>query len=249
MTDHESHDLSTLLRRREALVLLGGAGAGALWHATRGADLARAAASVRTASAASTCLALSPEVTEGPYYLARHLNRQDITQGLAGMPLRLKLVVENHTTCKPIHGAVVEIWHANAKGIYSGFSSSRPQSTPDNSKRFLRGYQKSDAKGRVAFDTIYPGWYRGRAPHIHVKVHVGGQVVHVGQIFFPDTTSDAVYRTSAYKSHGQPDTTNAADGIYKQAGKTRAIPKLTRYKKHRGRYTHGYVGAQTLAVT
>jgi protocatechuate 3,4-dioxygenase beta subunit len=95
----------------------------------------------------------------------------------------------------------------------------------------------------VIFDTIYPGWYRGRAPHIHLKVHVGGTVVHTGQLFFADPISDAVYRTAHYKSHGQPDTTDAKDSIYKQAGGSSALLKLTTRAG-----SSGYLGAMTLGV-
>jgi protocatechuate 3,4-dioxygenase beta subunit len=98
----------------------------------------------------------------------------------------------------------------------------------------LRGHQKSDAHGRVRFETIYPGWYRGRTPHIHIKVHVGGNVVHTGQLFFADKTGDAVYTAGAYKTHGEPDTTNAADTIYAQAGGRSAQVHITKRPGHRG---------------
>ena len=143
-------------------------------------------------------------------------------------------------SCKPISGADVEIWHADAQGVYSGYSGNVPpagaggHTTPNNRKRFLRGDQKSDAAGHVLFETIYPGWYPGRTPHIHMKVHVGGSVVHTGQLFFADKTSNAVYRTSAYRSHGQPDVTNRQDGIYAAAGGSRAKVKLTRRRGHPG---------------
>jgi protocatechuate 3,4-dioxygenase beta subunit len=194
---------------------------------------------------------LSPEVTEGPYYIANHLTRRDITDGRSGLPLALRITVVDADTCKPIHGADVEIWHADAVGVYSGYSGNVPPSgagghaTPNNSKRFLRGHQRSDSNGRVLFDTVYPGWYRGRTPHIHLMVHVSGSVVHTGQLFFPDRTSDAVYRTSAYRSHGQPDTTNGGDSIYAAAGASKAKVRLTRRKKHRGLKGRIVVGVRT----
>jgi protocatechuate 3,4-dioxygenase beta subunit len=171
-----------------------------------------------------------------------------------GLPLALHLTVQHAATCKPIEGANVEIWHANALGVYSGYGSgSSPgggpgggaggHATPTNKLTFLRGHQISDAAGQVIFETIYPGWYPGRAPHIHLKVHVGGSVVHTGQLFFADPTSDAVYRTSHYSSHGQPDTTDARDSIYKQAGGSSAVVKLTRRTGGKG-----FVGAITLGV-
>jgi protocatechuate 3,4-dioxygenase beta subunit len=201
------------------------------------------------ATAAAACV-LSPEVTAGPYYIANHLTRRNITENRPGLPLLLYLTVVEATTCKPIEGADVEVWHADATGAYSGYSASTPPSgggghaTPNNDKTFLRGHQKSDAEGRVRFDTIYPGWYRGRAPHIHLKVHVGGSVVHTGQVFFSDALSDAVYRTSAYRSHGEPDTTNGADNIYAAAGGSSARLKLTR----RAGAGKGFRGAITVGV-
>jgi protocatechuate 3,4-dioxygenase beta subunit len=245
---------SRALRRREALIAFAATAGGVLWQAACG----NAGPSGTTSSAAETTAAgtvaadvcvLSPEVTEGPYWIANHLTRRDITDGRPGIPLALRVTVVDADTCKPIRGADVEIWHADALGVYSGFSGNVPPSgggghaTPNNSKRFLRGHQRSDANGHVLFDTVYPGWYRGRTPHIHMKVNVGGSVVHTGQLFFPDATSDAVYRTSAYRSHGQPDTTNGADGIYAAAGGSKAKVHLTRRHK-RG----GYKGRITVGV-
>jgi protocatechuate 3,4-dioxygenase beta subunit len=224
--------LTEKVRRREALIALGGLGAGGLWAATRGPlGPARAATD---ASAAASCV-LAPEVTEGPYWIANSLTRRNITAGQTGIPLLLRLVVEDSSTCEPISGADVELWHANRLGAYSGVNG--------NTKRYLRGHQKSDSKGLVLFRTIYPGWYRGRTPHIHVKVHVGGSVEHTGQLFFSNTVSKAVYETSLYKSHGQPDRTNAADSIYADAGGARAKLKLT---KRSG--SKGYLGAIALVV-
>jgi protocatechuate 3,4-dioxygenase beta subunit len=240
--------LKRTLRRREALAALGGLGAGIVWAATRGsAGIARAATTTPEATAAATCV-LTPEGTEGPYWISNHLTRRNIKDGRPGLALALYITVEDATTCKPIKGADVEIWHADAGGVYSGYSGSSPPSgrgghaTPNNSKRYLRGHQKTDANGRVHFDTIYPGWYRGRSPHIHIKVHVGGAVVHTGQLFFADASSRAVYRTSRYRSHGLQDTTNSADNIYARAGGSRALVHLAR------RSAGGYNGSIAVGV-
>jgi protocatechuate 3,4-dioxygenase beta subunit len=220
------------LRRREALAAFGGlgvaaaAGPAALAHLL-GAQPATAAACI-----------LSPEVTEGPYWIANHLTRRDITDGRPGIPLALRLTVVDASSCSPIKGADVEIWHADARGVYSGFGSS------SSSQRFLRGHQVTDAAGRVRFDTIWPGWYRGRTPHVHLKVHVGGNVVHTGQVFFDEKTTARVYRQAPYSSHGQPDTSHAEDGIFAQAGRSRAVLKLA----GRGAGKRGYRGTITLGV-
>lgn len=241
------------LRRREVLAILGGIGAAAWWPTSRALGAIGTATADHVAASAATACVLTPEVTSGPYYIANHLLRRNVTENQRGLPLALHLTVQHATSCKPIRGANVEIWHANALGVYSGYGSGASpgggggggggHATPTNKLTFLRGHQISDAAGEVIFDTIYPGWYRGRAPHIHVKVHVGGSVVHTGQLFFADPTSDAVYRTIHYRSHGQPDTTDARDSIYKQAGGASALVKLT---KQAG--SAGYVGAITLGV-
>jgi protocatechuate 3,4-dioxygenase beta subunit len=233
-----------LLRRRDALVALGGVG-------LTGVLGARASGVLGTqgAEAASTCV-LSPEVTEGPYWIDNKLTRRDITENKPGLALELVLAVQDAKTCAAIGGADVEIWHCDAVGEYSGYESGAPgapggqHATPSSSNRYLRGHQKAAADGRVRFLTVYPGWYRGRTPHIHLKVHVGGRVVHTGQLFFAEKTTAAVYRHAPYKSHGQPDTSHAEDSIYAQAGRSRATLRLTRRSNGRS----GYRGAITLGV-
>jgi len=231
------------LRRREALIAAGSAGAGLAWVLSR-VPSALADAVARPAAA---CV-LTREVMEGPYWIANRLKRRDVRDGRPGLPLLLTLTIQDAATCRAIRGADVEIWHADAGGVYSGYTGAPPpgptgHATPNNRKRFLRGHQRSDARGRATFVTIYPGWYRGRTPHIHVKVHVGGNVVHTGQVFFPDATSQAVYRTGAYRSRGAQDTSNARDGIYQAAGGRVAIARLARRRRR-----SGYTGAITLAV-
>src|SRR5580765_1665508 len=160
-----------LLTRRASLVRLGGVAALALglrsWEAPDA-----------IASGAVTCV-LAPEQTEGPYYIARERVRRNITEGKPGVPLSLRTTVVDAHTCRPIKGATVDVWHADAAGAYSGFGAGVGGS-------FCRGVQPTDARGLARFETIYPGWYPGRAVHIHVKVHVHGNVVHTGQLYFPD---------------------------------------------------------------
>jgi len=192
------------LSRRRLLGLAALGAAGAAW------PVEEASAGPRgVASGAVTCV-LAPELTEGPYYLPNERVRRDITEGKPGTPLRLRLMVVNASSCKPIKGAAVDIWHADASGVYSGVAG--------NTGTFLRGIQKTDRAGLAIFDTIYPGWYRGRAVHIHVKVHLGGNVVHTGQLFFPDELSDTVYEAPPYKARGNPDTPDSEDAIYRNGG-------------------------------
>ena len=226
---------SRRIGRREALTTLGGLGlSGAL-----GASGALGGLSwTDTADGAATCV-LSPEVTEGPYWIQNGITRRDIRGSRPGLPLEIVFTVQDARTCEPIRNADVEIWHCDAGGVYSGFeraSQGGPggggppggAQEPTDSKRYLRGHQRSDSAGRVRFLTIFPGWYRGRTPHIHLKVHVGGDVVHTGQVFFNERTTAAVYRQAPYRSHGQPDTSHAEDSIYSEAGRSRAVLRLRR---------------------
>jgi protocatechuate 3,4-dioxygenase beta subunit len=156
---------------------------------------------------------LTPELTEGPYYIAGEKLRRDIREGHPGTPLTLRLTVLNAASCKPIRSAAVDIWHADAAGNYSGFGAGA------SSRTFMRGIQKTDANGLATFLTVYPGWYQGRAVHIHVKVHVGGSVVHTGQLFFPDTITAKAYTVAPYTSRPGPDMLNAQDSIYVNGGR------------------------------
>jgi protocatechuate 3,4-dioxygenase beta subunit len=221
-------DLKSLISRRDALARLG-LGAGAVVVGSRvpaflgGSGVAEAASCTLTA-----------ETTAGPYWVPNNLTRRDVRDGQPGRPLVLDLYVEDASTCKPISGADVEIWHANAAGAYSGVQG--------NTKRFLRGHQKTNARGLATFTTIYPGWYPGRTPHIHVKVHAGGNVVHTGQLFLPDAVSASVYRTGAYAAHGQQNVRNSNDNIFIQAGRGKAVMTM------RNRGSKGYVGSMVMVV-
>jgi protocatechuate 3,4-dioxygenase beta subunit len=188
-------------------------------------------ATTSTSTESADCR-LAPEQTEGPYYIDNDLIRRDITDGKEGVPLDLRLKVLNVSSCEPIQNATVEVWHCDALGNYSSVNGV--------AGNFLRGGQRSAKNGDATFRTIYPGWYQGRTTHIHVKVHVGGQVVHTGQLYFDDSDNAAVYKRSPYDSHGQPDTTNAADGIYQQGGKESTVA-LTRGG-------NGYVGRLSLGI-
>jgi protocatechuate 3,4-dioxygenase beta subunit len=224
------------LRRREALIALGGLGAAAGLAAWR-TDFAHFGETMTEALAADQCV-LSPELTEGPFYVDNAVFRRNVTEGRPGYPLQLRLRVQNASSCKPIRGAVVEIWHADADGDYSGVDGA--------STTFLRGQQRTNKNGIAGFDTIYPGWYQGRAVHIHLKVHVGGSEVHTGQLFFRDRISRSVFTTQPYAARGTLDTPNSADGIFGQGG-AQSMVKLKRRSKN-GKKRRGYVGTINLGV-
>ena len=219
-----------LTRRASLTGLLGGVLALAGWKAAA-SDAAGGPAAV--ASGQVTCV-LTPELTEGPYYIDGEKLRRNITEGMPAAPLTLRLGVVDASTCRPIKGAAVDIWHADAGGVYSGFGAGTGNRT------FMRGIQKTDANGIATFQTVYPGWYQGRTVHIHVKVHIGGNVVHTGQLFFNDTVTDAVYRRSPYSKRPNRTTRNTADSIYVNGG-SKSLVKIAK----RGT---GYTGAVTMGV-
>jgi len=233
------------LSRRGLIGVLGG-GVASVAFGTRALD----AFGTDNADAA-TCV-LTPEVTEGPYWIDTRLTRYDVREGRPGLPLVLQFAIVNAKTCRPIRNADVEIWHADASGEYSGFdggsSGGGPGggSGPQTKTRYLRGHQRSDALGKASFMTIFPGWYRGRTPHVHMKVHVGSadRVVHTGQVFFNEAIQASVYRTGAYAGRGQPDTPHARDMIYAQAGGSRAVVRLRR----RPGGARGYLGRIVIGV-
>jgi hypothetical protein len=224
---------SRFTRRASLFRLLGlaaAAGGGAAWK-LQSAD---GAGPLAVSSGAVSCV-LTPELTEGPFYVAGEKLRRDVTEGKAGTALLLKLTVVNASTCKPVKNASVEIWHCDAGGVYSGAVANNPGTN------FLRGVQKTNATGVATFKTIYPGWYQGRAVHIHVKVHVAGTVVHTGQLFFPASVTNVVYKRTPYSAHGTtPDTLNPNDSIFRNGGSK----GLLTLKKN----GTGYIGAIGMGV-
>ena len=219
------------LTRRRSLLGLGGLVAAAL---SAGAAKATEDGPAGVASGQVKCV-LTPEMTEGPYYLSGEKLRRDITQGKPGARLDLALTVVDASTCRPIKGATVDIWHCDAGGVYSGFGAG------SSNRTFLRGLQKTDAHGVAHFKTVYPGWYPGRTVHIHVKVHLRGNVVHTGQLFFADATTDAVYRKAPYSRRPNRDPRNSGDSIFVNGGK-RSLLKVKKTKA-------GYRGAIVMGVT
>ena len=225
------------LDRRRALLRLGRLAAGALgvgaWGAREPAVEAAEAAGGPTAVAAGLvgCVLL-PEQSEGPYYVDERVVRRDITEGRPGVPLTLRLTVLDVRTCRPVRGAAVDVWHCDAAGVYSGVQGNRGD--------FMRGIQRTNAKGIATFRTVYPGWYPGRTVHVHVKVHVGGSVVHTGQLYFPDALTDVVYRRTPYSRRPGRSTRNAADSLYRNGGR-RSTLKLVRSGT-------GYAGSIAMGV-
>ena len=236
MSEHEIHpsDNERLTRRGSLLRLAGLAAAAGRGAAAWRLDPADAAgAGPKAVATGLVACVLTPELTEGPYYVPGEKVRRNITEGRPGLPLLLRTTVVSASTCKPVKRAAVDIWHCDAGGVYSGVNG--------QTGTFLRGIQYTDKNGLALFDTIYPGWYQGRAVHIHVKVHIGGIVVHTGQLFFPDALTAKVYESAPYSSRGAPDTTDASDSIFRNGG---AKGMLSLAKEASG----GYIGTITMGV-
>jgi protocatechuate 3,4-dioxygenase beta subunit len=182
---------TALLSRRAAFAALSVPAVSALSGA------ARAAPRADTGALRDVCF-LTPQSIEGPYYLDPRLVRAKIAEGRAGVPLRVDLRVVDGATCKPSARARVDIWHADAQGIYSGYQGQGDkQDLSTVGQTFLRGTQFTDRNGAVRFETIYPGWYAGRATHIHFKVLLEDRNVLTGQMYFPDAVNEFIYANIA----------------------------------------------------
>jgi protocatechuate 3,4-dioxygenase beta subunit len=180
--------------RRRALIGLSG-----LIVATIGVERAAAAQDSRS------CV-LTPEAGEGPFYLDPKLIRADITSGQAGAPLELAMQVVRAGDCATLANARVDVWHADAVGLYSGYEKQSGVGGISPAvavgQQYLRGTQFTDTKGHVRFRSIFPSWYGGRTPHVHFKVFLGGREVVASQVFFPDEISKQVFADwQPYREH------------------------------------------------
>ncbi|WP_394840798.1 hypothetical protein LZC95_27450 [Pendulispora brunnea] len=195
--------------RRAALGLFGGTAAALV-----------ADESAHGAPGTATSCVLTPNETAGPFFVDERLERSDIrsdpTDGTVarGIPLHLALVVSSlrKGTCTPLSGAMVDIWHCNAVGKYSDVEDDT------RGKKFLRGYQRTDGQGRVAFVTIYPGWYPGRAVHVHFKVRTSNSKnaavsEFASQLYFDDATTNRVFADPRY-AHAGKRMKNTDDGLF-----------------------------------
>jgi protocatechuate 3,4-dioxygenase beta subunit len=199
------------ITRRRAFGLAGAAGAAYLFS--------RVGVSAPGADAAAPTCILTPAKTEGPYFVDEKLKRSDIrvdpVDGSVQPGVKLTLtfvVVSADGDCAPVSGAQVDVWHANASGLYSDEAQNGT-----SGHKYLRGYQATGDDGSARFVTVFPGWYSGRAIHIHLKVRKD-VYEFTSQLFFDESTIASVTAKSAYSSRGTPDTDNSEDNIYGSDG-------------------------------
>ena len=148
---------------------------------------------------------ITPPVPEGPFYKNEKLNRMNILESKKGVPIEYVFKVEDKN-CKPIQGAIVDIWQCDNNGHYSDFKQENTLS-----ETWLRGYQVTDEKGECRFHSIFPGWYNGRLTHVHGKVHMNGQNVLTTNFFFTPEVEKDVYSNTSFYTKGLNPVTRAED--------------------------------------
>ncbi len=231
----------SILNRREVLGFLGGTVAVSVVGCLRGQS-----ASVDS-QAAPACV-VRPQQTEGPYFVDEKLERSDIRRDLSdgsvkpGIPLRLVFEVSgiNGSSCQPLSGAMVDVWHCDALGVYSDVADPRFGTV---GKKFLRGYQLTNVKGVAQFVTVYPGWYPGRTVHIHFKIRTnsasGRSSEFTSQLYFDDAVTDQVYTQSPYAAKGQRNIRNNQDGIFQGEGSQLLVSLIQDAKGYVGKFAIG----------
>ncbi|ATE79285.1 intradiol ring-cleavage dioxygenase [Pseudomonas frederiksbergensis] len=213
---------------------------------------------------------LSPEQIAGPYFRNPKLIRRNVSEGMDGIPLVLRLTIIDAMTGQPVTGALVDIWHCNARGAYSGWSKVNPDKEVDvddigsiprtDDDTYLRGEQFTDKMGIVRFTTIYPGFYAGRALHIHVAVRITAgnnyleerHVAWVGQLYFPEVASRSVLNAREYSGRAVSPLTNAQDMFHQRMGgeaSTLNIHTIGRDSNEDGFFGHMTIGVDTFAVS
>ena len=220
--DNDDTTIGRLLTRRELVALFGSSAVAAMAHRVSGQ-----VATPPAAMAVPACV-VQPQQTEGPYFVDEKLLRSDIradpSTGVvkAGAPLALALKVSQvmpDGTCGPLAGAQVDLWQCDAMGVYSDV---KDRSFDTVGQKFLRGHQMTNADGAARFLTIYPGWYTGRAVHLHFKVRTAAAAdkayEFTSQFYFDESFTDRVHAREPYAAHAGQRTRNERDGIFKDGG-------------------------------
>lgn len=175
---------------------------------------------------ANTSCILAPEVTDGPYYVVGEYMRSNVKESKysEGVDVFLEIQYIDVNTCKPLPAVAIDIWNANATGVYSGISTQGNYAADGLNSTYLRGIQLTDHDGVASFETIFPGHYDGRAPHTHLLTHMNAfvksngtisvwdvPVTHIGQLFWPEDLRAEVEATYPYTENTQSLTTNDED--------------------------------------
>jgi protocatechuate 3,4-dioxygenase beta subunit len=171
-----------------------------------------------TKTATGACVE-TPSETAGPFPTKSPADFviTDIRSDRAGIEMTVNITIQNQNeNCAPLADAIVDIWHCDKDGYYSEYGGTGMQEENFQSVHFLRGRQTTNADGVVAFKTIFPGWYSGRAPHIHVHIYDASEKsLLITQIAFPTSVCDTVYTTATeYYTKGTQDTLNTSDNIF-----------------------------------
>ncbi|NNN34150.1 intradiol ring-cleavage dioxygenase [Streptomyces sp. S3(2020)] len=262
------HRLDNSVKRRR--VLIGGSGvavAGGLAVAgiasadpggnrpTQGSTTSASASTEASTSATSSVCVLNAEVTEGPYSLDGALVREDIREDKEGFEVQYTFtVVDVANDCAPLADALVEIWHCDHLGEYSGFVGGNGHTEEDNGT-FLRGGQMTDENGECNITSIWPGHYVSRAVHVHMRVHTdvtltddsytGGEIIHTGQLFFDQDINTEIQATSPYSANTTKETLLENDGIYDDGGASSGLLTLTALGSS---VSDGYTATLTVGV-
>lgn len=187
---------------------------------------------------------LSPSETAGPFPIITpaELVRQNIIGDRTGVALLITITVQDQSeNCNPLEGVYVDLWHCDAEGNYSEYGGTQMQSTDYTEQHFLRGRQTTDANGNASFISVFPGWYNGRAPHIHLEILDSNEnSIRVTQIAFPKDVCDTVYATSGY--NGEANTLNENDNVFSDSLDGNMLDSLT------GNTTDGYTLLKTVTV-
>ena len=190
----------------------------------------------------SNVCTLMPSETEGPFpypggEITNPLNIVDIRGGQTGIPFEMVLTVVDSATCVPLPNVRVDVWHCNKDGDYSGYGAMAGQF-------WLRGYQITDATGQVQFTSIYPGWYPGRATHVHYELFYNNALVMHSQYAFDESISNSVHTSPLYAASGINNTTNMGDGILGNSASDLLLETI----QLTGDVTNGFTGSLTIAV-
>jgi protocatechuate 3,4-dioxygenase beta subunit len=230
-----------LLTRREVVALFGTSSVVAMVH-----PAAARLAPPQAGGPAGACV-VRPQQTEGPYFVDKVLNRSDIRADPSsgalkdGAPLELTFYVsrvDDGGACVALPRAQVDVWQCDAMGMYSGVRDPRFDTSAE---KFLRGYQITDSAGAARFTTVYPGWYPGRAVHIHFKVRTSPGESRgdefTSQLYFDEELTDRVHARQPYAAHPGSRTHNDRDGIFRNGGTQLMLPVSAAGEGYAGSFT------------